>query len=69
MDFDRIRKTAGITGRTFHDLRKTYASMTARAVSMHELQRLMGHANIATTAKHYTAPGDDLAARVRSVFT
>jgi len=35
---------------------------------MHELQPLMGHAQITTTAEHYTEAGHDVAEAVRLAF-
>ena len=53
---------------TMHDLRKSYATLMARAVPMHEWQRLLGHASITTTAEYYTEAGDDVTEAVRLAF-
>ncbi len=54
---------------TIHDLRKTYGTMMARHVPMHELKELLGHASITTTADFYLGIGDDVADRVRAAFS
>ena len=54
--------------RTIHDMRRTFGSMAAQYVPAHELQKLLGHANITTTQRFYLAVGDDMAERVRSAF-
>lgn len=52
-----------------HDLRASYGTHNANAgMPMHELQRLMGHADISTTAKYYLNPSKDTAAQVRETF-
>ena len=38
---------------TFHDLRKTFGDTMAEVVPMNALKTMMGHRDIATTAKHY----------------
>ncbi len=53
---------------TVHDLRKSYGTVMARQVPMHELRRLMGHASITTTADYYLGAGEDVAAKVRAAF-
>lgn len=64
VDLDEVEWRTG----TMHDLRKSYATHVARRVPMHELQRLMGHASITTTAEHYTEAGRDVAEAVRLAF-
>ncbi len=54
---------------TIHDLRKTYGTLMARHVPMHELRHLMGHANIGTTADFYLGVGADVADRVGAAFS
>ena len=50
----RITKRAGIEGLTIHDLRRTLATWQAReGVSIHQISRSLGHANISTTARTY----------------
>jgi integrase len=54
--------------RTIHDLRRSYGTLMARHVPIHELKSLMGHSSIRTTERHYLAVGDDLGERVRAAF-
>jgi integrase len=54
--------------RTIHDLRRTYGTMLARHVPLHELKQLMGHSSIRTTERFYLAVGDDLGQKVETVF-
>lgn len=54
--------------RTLHDLRRSYGSVMAHYVPIHELRALMGHSNIGTTERYYLAVGDDLAEKVRGAF-
>ncbi len=51
-----------------HDLRKSFGTHMAPHVSMPELQRLMGHAAITTTADYYVDVSDDLAEKVQAAF-
>lgn len=51
-----------------HDFRKSFGTHMARHVSMPELQRLMGHASITTTADYYVDVSDDLAEKVQAAF-
>ncbi len=53
---------------TMHDLRKSYATLMARRVPMYELQKLMGHASITTTAEYYTEASQDVTDAVELVF-
>ena len=55
--------------RTIHDLRRSYGSVMAHHVPMHELKSLMGHSSLHTTERHYLAVSDDLAVKVRDAFT
>lgn len=67
--FKAIQVAAGITKLgSVHNLRASYGTHTAGCVPMHELRRLMGHADISTTANFYLAPSDDTAQAVRDVF-
>ena len=53
--FSRIVKRAGIEPCTIHDLRKTFVSHLANAGENEAVvQKLAGHASMATTLKHYT---------------
>lgn len=51
-----------------HDLRRSWCTHLAGAVPMHVLKEYAGHADIATTAKHYLKTSDDDAARVRKAL-
>ena len=51
-----------------HDFRKSFGTHMAHHVSMPELQRLMGHASITTTADFYVDVSDDLAEKVQAAF-
>ena len=53
---------------TMHDLRKSYGTHMARRVTMPELQKLMGHASITTTAEFYIDVSADMSEQVRAVF-
>lgn len=67
--FKAIQVAAGITELgSVHNLRASYGTHTAGCVPMHELRRLMGHADISTTANFYLAPSDDTAQAVQAVF-
>ena len=68
-DFKLIQAAAHIAKLgCVHDLRASYGTHMAARVPMHELQRLMGHADIGTTAKHYLAPTADTAAAACEAF-
>lgn len=54
-DFRAIVKRAGIPHCTLHDLRRTFVSQLARAgVNQAIVQKLAGHASMATTLRFYT---------------
>ena len=53
---------------TMHDLRKSYATLVARRIPMHELQRLLGHSSITVTAEYYTEASNDVTEAVRLAF-
>ena len=67
-----IIKTTGLPAFTFHDLRKTHATMLVEAGSDPKvIQQRMGHANIETTLKFYAQPTKDrlqAAADVATVY-
>lgn len=53
--FRRIQRRAGIKRCALHDLRRTFVSQLAMAgVNAAVVQKLAGHASIATTVKYYT---------------
>ena len=54
--------------RTVHDLRRSYGTVLARHVPIHELKRLLGHSSIRTTEGFYLAAGDDISAKVTEAF-
>ena len=55
----RIVEAAGINRCTVHDLRRTFCSdLAAAGVNQVVVQRLAGHASMATTAQYYQAVGD-----------
>ncbi|MBY5837123.1 tyrosine-type recombinase/integrase [Rhizobium leguminosarum] len=51
---------AGVTNFRFHDTRHTAATRVLRKSNLRVAQRLLGHADIATTAKYTHALDDDL---------
>ena len=53
---------------SIHDIRKTYGTRMAQHVKIHELQRLMGHSSITTTADFYLDVTEDVAAKVQAAF-
>jgi integrase len=56
----KIIKTTGLPAFTFHDLRKTHATMLVEAgYDPKVIQQRMGHANIETTLKFYAQPTKD----------
>ncbi len=54
--------------RSIHDLRRTFGSMMAQHLPIHELKKLLGHSSVRTTESYYLAPSENLADKVRSVF-
>lgn len=57
----KAKKDAGIEDFRFHDLRHTAATRVTRAVgNLKVTQRLLGHSNIATTARYAHASDDDV---------
>jgi integrase len=51
---------AGVSNFRFHDTRHTAATRVLRASNLRVAQRLLGHADVATTAKYAHAMDDDL---------
>ncbi len=52
-------RRAGVSPITWHTLRHTYATQLVRGgVQLHEVQKLMGHASLATTGKYLHANPD-----------
>lgn len=58
--FRRIRQRAGILQGTFHDLRRTCLTHWSYHLPVQELQKLAGHADIATTMRYYLAVRGDV---------
>ncbi|MCJ7729842.1 MAG: tyrosine-type recombinase/integrase [Sedimentisphaerales bacterium] len=59
-DWRRILKKANVRFRRFHDLRATLPTVMARqGVPMPEVQRLMRHSSIQTTAEYYISVDED----------
>ena len=67
--FVRARDAAGLRPLRFHDLRHTFGTLAARQFGVRAVQELMGHAQLATTAKymHYL-PAADEAERLSRAF-
>jgi integrase len=57
----------GIVGLRFHDLRHTAATRTLRKSNLRVVQHLLGHADIATTAKYAHAQTEDIRAALEAV--
>ena len=54
---------------TIHDLRKTFATRASKHITMTKLQRLLGHADVTTTATYYTDVNEDIGERVAKAFS
>ncbi len=50
--FVKAQEAAGVHVRTFHDLRHSFGSMAVRVFDPITVQRLMGHADLQTTARY-----------------
>ena len=68
-DFKALQDRAGLDEPRgcIHDLRKSFGTRMSQHVTMPELQKLMGHASITTTADYYVSVPADLAERVRHI--
>ncbi len=64
---DAIQAVAGCCG-TIHDLRRSYGTAMAKLVPLHDLKRLLGHSNFATTEAFYLGESDGIAAKVADAF-
>jgi len=53
---------------TIHDFRRSYGTVMAKRVPMHDLKRLMGHSNFATTEAFYLGESEGIAAKVADGF-
>ena len=59
--WDAVTKRAGLTGVRLHDLRHTYASFGAGGgLGLPIIGRLLGHAQVATTARYAHLDNDPL---------
>lgn len=59
--FRRAVATAGVSNFRFHDTRHTMATRTLRKSNIRVVQRMLGHEDVATTAKYAHAVMDDIA--------
>lgn len=68
-ELQRVLATAGLPRVTFHDLRHVAASnLAARGFTLSEVQSILGHASVRTTADLYTHTDDeDVARRMRGI--
>ena len=65
----QIQTRAGVAHGRLHDFRSTCLTRLASAgIPMHELQRLAGHSDISTTARHYLTLEESSADRVRAAL-
>jgi integrase len=58
--FQRILQGASVADGTFHDLRRTCITSWSWSLPPQEVQRLAGHADIATTMEYYAAIRPDV---------
>lgn len=65
--FRRAVVAAGIDHLRFHDLRHTAATRTLRKSNLRVVQHLLGHSNVATTAKYAHAHAEDIRAALNAV--
>lgn len=64
-----IGREAGIEGLTPHDLRHTYATrLREDGLDPAQIQKLMGHSSVQTTARYFRASDDEVAAAVEKTF-
>lgn len=62
----RLVKDAGVTNYRFHDNRHTAATRILRQSNLRVVQHLLGHADVATTAKYAHALTDDIRAAMEA---
>ncbi|KKN73485.1 hypothetical protein LCGC14_0400600 [marine sediment metagenome] len=69
-DFKSLLKKAWIAPKSFHDLRRTFVDKLRKAgYDLKEVQTLMRHSSISTTAKYYiNIEEQELVARVNKMF-
>jgi integrase len=65
--FRRAVDGSGIDALRFHDLRHTAATRTLRKSNLRVVQHLLGHSNVATTAKYAHAQTEDIRAALNAV--
>ena len=67
--FKKILSKVHVDKGTFHDIRKTAITNWFRqGLSEHDVMKLAGHSDFATTHKFYPAVADDLVARAREAI-
>jgi len=59
--WDRVRKTAGIKHVTIHDIRRTMAAVSHGHVDIFKLSKMLGHADVRVTQRHYGHLADEAA--------
>lgn len=65
----RAVKSAGLVPLTFHNLRHTFGTLMARALPIHDVQRIMGHADIQTTMLYlHSKPMDEQTDRLNDLI-
>jgi len=68
--FIKAQEAAGVRVRTFHDLRHSFASRAIIGFDPVTVQRLMGHADLQTTARYlHSRPRDDEGAKLSAVLS
>ena len=68
--FVKAQEAAGIHVRTFHDLRHSFGSMAVRVFDPITVQRLMGHADLQTTARYlHSRAREDEGAKLTAAFS
>ena len=60
-----LRKNAGVSKMTYHDLRRSCITNWARVLPMHVVQKLAGHSDIKTTQQYYLAVQEDDLSKAR----
>jgi len=64
-----LLRRAGVSPKTFHDLRRTCATHLAEYMPIHAVQTIMGHSNVNTTIKYYTKTKDKFIREAKEVST
>ena len=64
--FERIRRRAGVSAGTYHDMRRTcITEWLERGLQPHEVKQLAGHVDIDTTMRYYVTTRQSLLDRAR----